>query len=208
MGEYIFRWPADTPEMTYEGLAARLGAAGCDSHDRHGRWCTAKIGTTVTLRWCREAVQVQLYSTTIAFILPGTVVFPNDDPHTATTEWIARIVRDNGIGNGAGRIRRRKSDGPGPMMARGQAGLLCIDYDRDKPVFGPVHQVNRKRMAADRDHRERWAAEMAFRRDHPDEWKADLAAAQPGQGMPDYRSRVDPALWRGSRHRPDLADIC
>ena len=37
--------------------------------------------------------------------------------------------------------------------------------------------------------------------------EADLAAALPHQGMPDYRDRVPPALWRGTLHQPDLADI-
>jgi hypothetical protein len=145
---FQFRFPADVPDLTFEPLAARLRAV-CNL-DRCTS-CILEIGTTVLVRWGprRESVLIRLYSTTIAVLgADGTVRFPNDDPHMATTEWISRIVRDNGLGGGAGRIRRRKSDGPGPEMARGQAGLLCIDWDRDKPVHGPVHLVDRERVPA------------------------------------------------------------
>lgn len=137
MNDYLLRFPADTPPMTFEALAARLrvvcGRERCMS-------CPAKIGSTVTLRWHtsdRSAVMVRLYQTTIAILTAdGTVRFPNDDPHQATTAWIGRIVRDNGLGWRVGRIRRHAADSPGPATSRGYAGLLVIDWDRAKPVHG------------------------------------------------------------------------
>jgi hypothetical protein len=208
MAEFLFRWPADTPEMTFESLAARLS----DLCDRANCLAdTVQIGTTVELRWHgrdHSAVMVRLYSTTIAVLADdGTIRFPNDDPHMTTREWIGKIIYDNGLGGSAWRIRRRASDGQGPAVARGSAGLLCIDGDRDKPVHGPVHRVDRDRIARNQENREQWAAEMAFRSLHPDEWDADLAAAKPHQGMPDYRPRVDARYWQDTRHRPSLSDI-
>lgn len=151
MHEYIFRFPHDTPPMTYTALAARLRDRWYpDASGRHH----AKIGATVTLRWHtadQSAVMVRLYETTIAILADdGTIRFPNDDPHYASTYWIEKIIADNGLGCRAGRIRRRKSDGPGPQVARGQAGLLCIDFDRDKPVHGRVHHI----PAARKNHEE------------------------------------------------------
>jgi hypothetical protein len=207
VNHYLFRFPDDVPPMTFEALAARLraicGHARCMS-------CYDTIGTTVQVRWHtadRSSVMVRLYDTTIAVLTDdGTIRFPNDDPHMATTEWISKIVRDNGLGSWVGRIRRRKADGPGPETSRGQAGLLVVD-GRDAPVHGRVWTVNRERIARNLDWAEQWAAEMAFRSQNPQRWAADLAASVPGGGMPDYRDRVDPALWRGSHRQPDLSDI-
>ena len=208
MNEYIFRFPADTPPMTFDDLALRLEET-CDQERCTS--CYARIGTTVQVRWHtagRSALLVRLYETTIAILeADGAIRFPNDDPHMATAEWISRIVRDNGLGSGVGRIRRRRADGPGPEGTRGMAGLLVIDGDRDKPVHGRAWTQDRERMARDQDFAEKWAAEMTFRSLHPDQWKADLAAAQPHQGMPDYRNRVDARHWQGSRRRPSLSDI-
>lgn len=207
---YVFTFPADTPPMTFEALAARL-ASLCDSAN-----CLAdciEIGSTVQARWngrSHDKILVRLYQTTIAILgKDGTIQFPNDDPHMTTTRWIERIVYDNGLGHRVGRIPRRVADGPGPELprSRGKAGLLVIDWDRSAPVHGRVWAVDRERIARNRDFREQWAASMAFRSLHPEEWAADLAAAKPHQGTPDYRDRVDPALWRGSAHEPDLADI-
>jgi hypothetical protein len=208
MTNFIFRFPADVPPMTFEALAARLRAV-CNL-DRCSS-CYDTIGTTVQVRWNsrdHSAVLIRLYETTIAILgKDGSIQFPNDDPHKATTEWISKIVRDNGLGSGVCRIRRRKSDGPGPDVALGQAGLLVIDGDRSKPVHGRAWTVDRERIARNLDWAEEWAASMAFRAQHPGQWDADLAAAVPGGGTPDYRDRVDPALWRGTRHQPSLTDI-
>jgi hypothetical protein len=145
----IFRFPADTPPMTFGNLAGRLdcGKAGCTI-------CTARIGTTVTLRWHtrdQSAVAVQLYDTTIAVLASdGTIRFPNDDAHKATGSWIERIVRDNGLGLAVFRIRRRASDGPGNESAVYDSrsgkwsgpGLLVIDGDRAKPAIGRIYREN------------------------------------------------------------------
>lgn len=208
MVEYVFRYPKDTPEMNYNTLAARLRAV-CDRERCTS--CPLAIGSTVTVRWhdrARSSVMVQLYDTCIAVMDEHTVRFPNDDPHQTTTEWICKIVADNGLGGNVGRIRRRKADGPGPETRRGgQAGLLVIDFDRDAPVHGRVWSVDYGRLARTHEFAEQWAAEMAYRRINPEQWEADLTAAQPGQGMPDYRSLVDSSHWAGSRHQPDLSDI-
>lgn len=138
MIRYSFRFPADTPPMTYEALAALL-AGHCDRGNCLA--CHIEIGTTVKVRWAsrrHDEILVRLYETTIAILGgDGTIQFPNDDPHQASTAWIGRIISDNGLGCRAGRIRRRRSDGPGPASPRGgQAGLLVIDFDRSAPVHG------------------------------------------------------------------------
>lgn len=148
MGEFIFRFPAATPPMTFEALSARLralcGEDRCTS-------CYDEIGTTVQVRWLNRnkgAVMVRLYCTTIAILSDdGSVQFPTDDPHQATTMWIERIVHDNGLGGRVGRIRRHAADGQGPPVARGYAGLLVINWDRARPVFGRVHMRSRERAA-------------------------------------------------------------
>lgn len=143
MSEYIFRFPAAMPELTFEALTSRLRAL-CDREQCTS--CYDEIGTTVQVRWIRSknAIMIRLYGTTIAILSDdGSVQFPADDPHLTTTEWITRIVRDNGLGNRVWRIRRHASDGPGPEVQRGHAGLLVIDGDRDKPVHGRVWARNR-----------------------------------------------------------------
>jgi hypothetical protein len=149
MSDFIFRFPAGTPPMTFDALAHLLDEL-CDVERCMS--CYAQIGSTVQVRWHvrdRSAVAVRLYGTTIAILTAdGTVRFPNDDPHLATTAWIGRIVRDNGLGGDVGRIRRRVADGPGPATSRGgHAGLLCIDFDRAKPVHGRAWTVAREHAA-------------------------------------------------------------
>jgi hypothetical protein len=147
---YIFQIPRDCPELTYGALAAheekhwRPDASG-------GRY--ARIGTTVTITYADgpvtgcpmpERMDFRLYELLIARIYRDSVYFcQTGDAHTATTAWLARIVRDNGIGGNIWRIPRRKADGPGPEVARGQAGLLVIDGDRNRPVEGHFYPVNR-----------------------------------------------------------------
>jgi hypothetical protein len=144
MSNYIFRFPAGTPAMTYGGLMRYVS-----SH--HGP-DEVPIGKTVRVRIRRpggpghEVIDVYLYGTRIARLTQhGAVTFGRtDDPHLATTEWVSRIVRDNGLGNRAWRIRRRKADGPGPQVRRGHAGLLTIDGDRRRPVFGHLYQARQE----------------------------------------------------------------
>jgi hypothetical protein len=148
MNQYIFQFPAGTPPMTFDALAHMLDEL-CDVERCMS--CYARIGSTVQVRWHvrnRSAVTVRLYETTIAILTAdGTIRFPNDDPHMATTEWISKIIYDNGLGGRAWRIRRHAADGPGPEVARGRAGLLCIDGDRDKPVYGRAWTVAREHAA-------------------------------------------------------------
>lgn len=205
---YQFRFPADTPEMNYNTLAARLRAV-CDRERCTS--CTVRVGSTITVRWydrARTTVQVQLYNTCIAIMDERTVRFPNDDPHMTTTAWIGKIVADNGLGGNVGRIRRRKADGPGPETSRGgQAGLLVIDFDHNAPVHGRVWPVDYGRLARMHEFAEQWAASMAFRQMDPGQWDADLAAAEPHSGGPDYRDRVPAEYWQGTTRQPSLTDI-
>jgi hypothetical protein len=158
MHDFIFRFPADCPRLDFETLAELLRT----------RWYPmasgehyAKIGTTVRVRWhggaersataaLPPAVNFELYDLRIARIMPGAVYFPGpDDPHVTTTEWIARIIRDNRIGNGAGRVRRHKGDGEGPPIPRGgRAGLLTVDWDRNRPVFGHAYPARTRQEAS------------------------------------------------------------
>ena len=134
--EYAFRAPAGTPELTCEGLSAYLGAS------RSKR----AIGTTVTVMHVaaapgEPAYDFRLYGLVIAQIFPGRVYFPRtDDTHQATSSWLSAIVRDNGIGSGVWRIRRRAADVPGPMGG----GLLAVDGDRDRPVEGYAYRVGQR----------------------------------------------------------------
>jgi len=181
MGQYIFRVPADTPDLDFGSLQRLLWPATSEH----------KIGTTVTvtgtdLDTSTPGIALRLYDTVIAVIRRESVDFPvTGDAHMATTEWIAKIVRDNAIGYGAGRIRRRKSDPlvPGP---RGYAGPLAIDYDRDRLIEGrsyPVGDIGRlHRRRAIRQ------AELAAER------KRVNAAAQ-------ERGRLDWIQWEAGRLR-------
>lgn len=162
--EYIFRIPQDAPDLDYASLNTWMGLRG-----------QRKIGTTVTIVALDEhetamgqipaSFEIWLYETLIARIYPDRVDFPGpDDPHMATSAWLFKVIRDNAIGHTCFRIRRHKNDGPGPVVARGQAGLLVIDGDRDKPVFGRHYPVDPAQIVAQRqadaERRERWAAEQ------------------------------------------------
>lgn len=84
MNEYIFRFPADTPPLTYGELQGRT-----------------RIGTTVTIGHDPGSAVLWLYDTPLARIYPDRVEFTeHGDRHMATTEWLARIAADNGIAGG------------------------------------------------------------------------------------------------------------
>ncbi len=148
MNEYIFRMPADTPPLTFTALRERC------QRQNYANSGIGKIGTTVTLyhmAWpdrdgvAEEYIQFRLYGLMLARIYADRVEFTDtDDPHMATTAWLAQIVVDNHLGGGVFRIRRHAADGPGPQVPRGRAGLLAINGDRDKPVVGASYPVTRK----------------------------------------------------------------
>jgi hypothetical protein len=161
VSDYIFRFPRGCPALDFASLSAWTGMR---------RW--REIGTTVTVTYTAETAiepvrpaefRIRLYGTEIAVVRPREVLFPGpDDPHMATTAWVGQIVRDNAIGGGVGRIRRRKADGEGPRMGRGRAGLLVIG-GRDRPVFGHAYPVGdiagmRRRQA---EAEARWAVQRA-----------------------------------------------
>jgi hypothetical protein len=154
VGNYIFRFPADTPELSFDVLSQLVHEA-CGKFWRCSS-CHLKIGTTVTVRWNTpaDALIFRLYETDLAWIYPDRVAFcSTDHPSQATTEWLSRICQDNGIGYGVGRIPRHKADGQGPVTARGYAGLLVIEWTRERPVFGHSYPVDAGRQAAQRESR-------------------------------------------------------
>jgi len=137
MGGYIFRFPADVPKLTYEALNAYVLATP------QGRaYVRRDIGTTVTVTLGDGCARLTLYGYTLAAIYPGRVEFnATDDAHMSTTAWLGKIVRDNKLGGTAWRIRRHASDGEGPCVPRGHAGLLTIDGHRSEPVFGQTYLI-------------------------------------------------------------------
>lgn len=135
MTDYIFRFPASMPSLTYEALHAYILARPAGSIVPH-----RAIGTTVTVLQGDGFVWLKLYDTTLAVIFPDRVEFTStDDPHMATSAWLSKIVRDNRLGSTVWRIRRHAGDRPGPRVARGRAGLLAIDGDRSRPVTGRTY---------------------------------------------------------------------
>jgi hypothetical protein len=83
MPDYIFRFPADTPPLTYDGLKSRR-----------------RIGTTVTIHHFPGSAVLELYDTPLAVIYLDRVEFTkHGDRHMTTTEWLYRIVTDNGLGS-------------------------------------------------------------------------------------------------------------
>jgi hypothetical protein len=110
---YPFRFPKDTPALTYEGLRN-----------------TVRIGTTVTAEHSEDYVSpfvtLSLYGTPLARISAAHVQFlRTGDHHQATREWLTRIVQDNGIGSACFRIR---------------GGLMVIDGDPGRPVEGVTYR--------------------------------------------------------------------
>lgn len=152
MGQYIFRFPKGTPELTYAGLWLYLrGKRG--RRDETSR----KIGTTVTVtkKPGEKRLLFWLYDLLIADIGEGDVTFlpMGDDGHMTTTEWIAAIARHNGIAGATGRRRRLKSDGLGPYIARGMAGVLIFyGTGETAEVVGQTYLVQPK----NREHTLTW----------------------------------------------------
>ena len=195
MSEYIFRFPKGTPNFDFDSLNTYMSTHPWFPYVNGGRYI--KIGTTVTLTYrgpqraktaaLPPAFDVRLYGVLIARIFPDGVYFTDHrDGHMATTYWLEKIICDNGIGSNVGRIRKRVGD-PVIRVARGYACPLAIGWDRAKLVEGHFYPADRERIAANRDFRERWDAEMKFRREHPSTWEADLRDTVPNSGMPDYR---------------------
>jgi len=112
MHEYIFRVPADIPDMTFEGTQ--------DVSD---------VGTTVTLDHYRAFTLVYLYSTHIATLTPGAVNFTvHGHSSQATRFWLERLIRDNGAGSSVWRVARQR---------KGQrVSYYAVDGKKDMPVEG------------------------------------------------------------------------
>jgi hypothetical protein len=168
MNWFIFKMPKDTPELDFVTLKARMEAEYGGEELRYGD--KLEIGTTVIIRWNDSgglpSVEFVLYGLHIARISANEVRFTyTDDPHLATAEWTAKIVRDNAIGGSVWRMPRRKADGEGPWTSRGRAGLLCINGNRDKPVWGNTYRVSQDAIADRRRKHAEWEAEAAVRRE-------------------------------------------
>jgi hypothetical protein len=132
---YVFRFPKDTPELTYDALHSYIGK---------GNGASRMIGTTMeaidyTGSIFGDMVALKLYSTTIARIYRDAVTFPSHgDTHQATREWLIRIISDNGLGYTAFRLRGR----------RGQPGTMVINGDPERPVEGRSYPVTQRRELA------------------------------------------------------------
>lgn len=156
MGMYIFRFPANMPELTFEALSPLVTAA-CGSYPKC-QSCQLKIGTTVTVRWNRvgDALIIRLYEVDLAWVYADHVAFNrHGDVHASTREWLAAIVRDNGVGANPWRVPRRKSDGPGV------SGILCLGGERDKPLEGHSYLIDPERIERNRENAKRWAEMLA-----------------------------------------------
>jgi hypothetical protein len=166
MGRFIFRMPANCPDLDFKSLEAYIRAAYDGEDLRNGDH--AGIGTTVRVTYedslvtgvpMPPRIAVRLYGLRIAAVYRHAVYFQQTgDAHMATTEWIAKIVRDNAIGTSVFRVRRRKSDSlvEGP---RGYMGPLAIGGDRDRLVEGYWYRVG------DIEGQRRQHAEQKARRD-------------------------------------------
>ena len=93
---YIFKFPqAADFKFTYEGL---------DTYTKQGRnFWNRKVGTTVEIiRGYGPYFQVKLYDTVIAVInADGSVNIPeviNSHGSQATTQWVSKVLQDNGVG--------------------------------------------------------------------------------------------------------------
>jgi|HubBroStandDraft_3_1064219.scaffolds.fasta_scaffold258250_1 hypothetical protein len=148
MSEFIFRMPEHAPDLDFESLEAYIRAVVRGADLRNGDH--AEIGTTVRVTYEDSPVTgvpmparmtVRLYGLRIAAVYRHAVYFQQTgDAHMATTEWIAKVVRDNAIGTSVFRVRRRKSD---PLVEgpRGYMGPLAIGGDRDRLVEGYWYRV-------------------------------------------------------------------
>jgi hypothetical protein len=104
MGAYVFRFPADMPELTFDGLKN-----------------VTHIGGTVEVIEYTEFLAIRLYATTIARLGRGWVEFPErTDRHQATRMWLEQIVRDNRLGSTVYRNRKGEAtiDGEWPIEGR------------------------------------------------------------------------------------------
>jgi hypothetical protein len=135
---YVFRFPASTPDLTYEALHAYIGK---------GNGALRTIGTTVraidyTGSIFGDMVMLVLYQTPIARIYKNAVTFPtHGDTHQATREWLVKVISDNGIGHTAFRLRGRRS----------QPGTLVIDGDQKRPLEGRSYPCDHAAVAARRE---------------------------------------------------------
>lgn len=96
MSEYIFKFPKDTPMMTWTGLDAYMDRARMKP-----------VGSTVMLIRYDDPdedalIMIRLYATTVAVLYAdGRVRFTENgakDCHQATSTWLNQVAMDNRLG--------------------------------------------------------------------------------------------------------------
>jgi hypothetical protein len=96
VNDYVFRMPEGTPDLTYKGLDAYLGATR-----------TKGVGATVRLLRYDDPdegalIMIRLYATTIAVLYAdGRVHFTREgaqDQHLTTGQWLNKVAHDNNLG--------------------------------------------------------------------------------------------------------------
>ena len=116
-----FSIPGEAPFLNHASLELFMGGRG-----------ERKFGTLVTIG--REplldaagersdAFSFRLYRTLLAYIYPTHVVFLRHDNAQMTTEWLAKIMRDNGIEGFAGDISGNHPAYPPERKARSSANI-------------------------------------------------------------------------------------
>lgn len=107
MGQFIFRMPRNTPQLSYWALDEYLrGSANAGLRVRSGVPLRRKIGSTVEVREevarGTRRIALVLYSTTLAYFYPDDrVEFTRagaNDRHMATGHWLNKIAGDNHMG--------------------------------------------------------------------------------------------------------------
>jgi hypothetical protein len=158
---YVFRFPADTPELTYEALHAYVGK---------GNGACRAIGTTVevtdyTGSIFGDMVVLNLYGTQIARIYKDAVTFPvHGHSEQATRNWLVRIVANNGIGFNIWRVARQHK--------KVRRSFYVIDGDRNRPLEGRSYPCDHAAVAARREQDEKRLAKWRAQGLVPEETRA------------------------------------
>src|SRR4249920_2726961 len=136
---HAFSWPAGMPRLTFEGLGGWLEF---EPERPLGRTIWVRRYGTGAKERLEPVISLELYGACIALFRAGRVTFPETgSTRIAATYWLSQVVADARIGGHVERVPRRKRDRPGPAGSRGEAGLLVIDGNRDRPVEGFAYRA-------------------------------------------------------------------
>ena len=134
-----FSWPAGMPQLTFEALTIWLEAG---PERPLGRTAWVRRYGTGPAAYLEPVTSLELHGACITLFKANRVIFPESgSTRISATYWLSQVVADSRIGGHVERVPRRKRDGPGPANARGQAGLLVIDGNRDRPVEGFAYRT-------------------------------------------------------------------